>query len=566
MKIHLRTLIVLFFLIACHNARSTPGESNTNQLPAIAPDISSRLQQLPKTVIDYDRKSLDENETRVVMKLIEASKQIEHIYWRQVSNENPALREALVKAAAKSEPQKTALAWFDIMKGRWDRLKLNEPFIGPFGKAGNKPEGAGFYPLDMTKEEFEKWIKDHPEDQKSFQDLFTVIVRKGGKLVAIPYSQQYAEFLKPAAAHLREAAAITKNASLRNYLTKRADAFLSDDYYASDFAWMDLDSPIEVVIGPYEVYEDEMFNYKASFESFVTVMDQAESEKLKIYASHLPDMEKKLPMPDQYKNPNRGSESPIRVVQEIFTAGDARTGVQTAAFNLPNDERVREAKGSKKVLLKNVMEAKFQKTGEPVAKRVLDPSQVSLLSFDAYFNHTLFHELSHGLGPGIITGPDGKKVENRILLKNTYAPIEECKADVLGVWNLVYAMDNGLLKSFDSNSLFGTYVGLIFRLMRHGIDEAHGRANAVQWNWLREKGAIVPVADGRFKVDMGKILEGVKSLSTELLEIEATGDFARADRLLKKYGVTNPEIEKTNQALKDFPVDIYPVFPIAGEK
>ena len=329
---------------------------------------------------------------------------------------------------------------------------------------------------------------------------------------------------------------------------------------------MDLDSDIEIAIGPYEVYEDGLFNYKAAFESFVTVRDKAESAHLAVYAQHLPDMERNLPIPDAHKNFNRKFESPIRVVQEAFTAGDARRGVQTSAFNLPNDERVREAKGSKKVLLKNVMEAKFRQSGRPVAERVIDPSQAGRIAFDAYFNHTLFHELSHGLGPGVITGPDGKRVEGRLLLKNIYSTIEECKADVVGLWNIFYALDQKWLTSFDEDSLSATYMGLMFRSMRFGLEEAHGGGTAVQWNWFREKGAIVPSKDGRFVAHREKFREAVRSLANELLMIEATGDFDRGKRLLDRYGKSNAEIEATNARLKDIPVDIKPVFVAAREK
>ncbi|HEX7810009.1 MAG TPA: peptidase, partial [Thermoanaerobaculia bacterium] len=331
-------------------------------------------------------------------------------------------------------------------------------------------------------------------------------------------------------------------------------------------AWMDLQGPIEVVIGPYEVYEDDLFNYKASFESFVTVVDKPESDKLAIYAKHLPDMERNLPIPDEYKNPNRGTDSPIRVVQELYTAGDARRGVQTAAFNLPNDEVVREQKGSKKVLLKNVMDAKYRMSGNPIAMRVLDPSQRSLMNFDAYFNFILFHELSHGLGPGLIKQPNGERTDVRILLKDTYSSIEECKADVLGIYNIVYAQQNKLLTSFTEEQLYATITGLFFRSLRFGVDEAHGRGTAVQWNWLREAGAIIPNADGTFRVDNDKFRAGIKSLATELLTLQATGDYARAQRLLTKYGVSNAEMDAVNKTLTDIPVDITPVFTAAGEK
>jgi len=528
-----------------------------------APDIAARLRQLPDTRIDYDRSLLNEQEIRVVGKLIEASREIDQIFLRQVSEENPKLRETLVEMAREKRPgAQDALKYFDINKGPWDRLKADEPFVG----SQKKPDGATFYPADLTKQEFEHWLAGHPKDKEAFQGLFTVIRREDNGLVAIPYSKVYAPMLSRAGEKLLEAAALTGNASLKIYLTKRADAFRTDDYFDSDLSWMDLDSDIEVVVGPYEVYEDGLFNYKAAFESFVTVRDKAESEKLAIYARHLPDMEKNLPIPDEHKNFNRKFESPIRVVQEVFTAGDARRGVQTSAFNLPNDERVREAKGSKKVLLKNVMDAKFAKSGRPIAERVLATDQIPSVSVDAYFNEVLFHELSHGLGPGVITGPDGKKIETRLLLKNLYSTIEECKADVVGVWNILYAMDQKWLTGFDEKTLAATGAGLMFRSLRFGLDEAHGRGAAVQWNWYREKGAIQPAEGGRFRTDASQFREAVRSLANELLLIEATGDLPRAERLLERYGKATPEIREVIARLVDIPVDINPVFTAAGEK
>lgn len=532
---------------------------------AVAPDTPARVAQLPRTVIDYDRSLLSDNEKQVVAKLIEASKVIDEIYWRQVSEENPELRTRLAVQASESPLDRAGYEYFLINKGRWDRVKEDDPFIEPFGAAGARPKGAAFYPPDITQEEMERYIAAHPDQKDALQGLFTVVRRENSRLVTIPYSHYYRDLLEPAAARLREAADLTTNDTLKHYLTRLAAAFMSDDYRESDIAWMDLSGPVEVVIGPYEVYEDELFNYKAAFESFVTVVDRPESEKLTAYAKHLPDMERNLPEPDEYKNPNRGAESPIRVVQEIYTGGDARRGVQTAAFNLPNDEFVREKKGSKKVLLKNVMEAKYRQSGNPIALRVLDPYLTQYLSFDAFFNHVLFHELSHGLGPGLITR-NGERVDVRFLLKNLYSSIEECKADVLGLWNIQYAQKNNLLSGFDERQLFVTYAGLMFRSMRFGIDEAHGRGTAVQWNWMREKGAITPMADGRYTIDAAKMREGIRSLATELLTIEATGDFDRANTLLEKYGRSTPEIDRVNATLTAIPVDITPVFPAAGEK
>jgi hypothetical protein len=564
----LLTVLVLFACAKTEQPAADTAATRSSDKLEIRADVPSRLAKLPKTVIDYDHSLLNAEEQQVVAKLIEASKEIDEIYWMQVSEENPALRDRLAKQAASGPLDQAGNDYFVANKGKWDRLAKDEAFIAPFDK---KLEGAAFYPKDMKKEELEKFVADHPDQKAAIEGLFTVIRRDAtsNALTAIPYSVYYKEHLDKCAAKLREAAALTTNASLKDYLTKLADAFGKDTYRDSDIAWMDLQGPIEAVIGPYEVYEDEMFNYKASFESFITVVDKPESDKLTAYAQHLPAMEMNLPEPDEYKNKNRGTDSPIRVVQEIFTAGDARRGVQTSAFNLPNDEVVREQKGSKKVLLKNVMDAKYRMSGAPIAQRLLEPSQLPLLSFDAYFNHVLFHELSHGVGPGLIPNPANKaeRVDTRTLLKNLYSAIEECKADVLGQWNMLYARDHKLLTSFDEKQQWVTYAGLMFRSMRFGIDEAHGRGTAVQWNWMREKGAIVPAANGTFSVDFTKARPALQSLATELLTIEATGDFARGEAFLNKYGVSNAEIDNTIKGLpENIPVDITPVFAAAGEK
>ncbi|HEV8608491.1 MAG TPA: peptidase [Thermoanaerobaculia bacterium] len=565
---HALLLLLGLFAAACAREKTamTPGQPEGSSAASglvFAPDIPERLRKLARTPIDYDRALLGPKETQVVAKLIDASRFMNDIFLVQVSEKNPALRDRVQAAAERGDTTaRWALTLFDVHKGPWDRLKNNEPFIGK----DPKPPGAGFYPTNMTKEEFERWVAAHPQDKAAFEGLFTIIRRRGQSLIAIPYSKAYQAALELSAKNLREAAAATGNASLRDYLNKRADAFFSDDYFASDIAWMDLDSDIEVVIGPYEVYEDALFNYKAAFESFVAVRDRGESEKLAAYAKHLPDMERNLPIPDRHKNLKRKFESPIRVVQEIYTAGDARRGVQTSAFNLPNDEKVREAKGSKKILLKNVMDAKFAQSGRPIAERIVVAAELPNVSFDAYFNHTLFHELSHGLGPGLITGPDGKRVDSRLLLKEIYSTVEECKADVTGLWNILLAMERKWISGITDAQLFSTYTGLMFRSMRFGIDEAHGQGTAVQWNWFREKGAIEPAADGRFRTDLSKSREAVRSLANELLMIEATGDYARGEALLEKYGRSSPEIDAAIAKLSDIPVDITPAFIAAGER
>lgn len=559
----------LVAIAACQKTETAPPASSATSTKAaatsgleIAADTPQRLAQLPRTTIDYDRSLLNANEQQVVAKLIDAAKAFDEIYYRQVSEDNPKMRDELAANAGKSALNQAGYDYFVVNKGPWDRLKDDEPFIGH----KKKPAGAAFYPEDMTKDEFEKYVAAHPDQKEALQGLFTVVRRDGANLKAIPYSQEYKQQLDVAAKAIRDAASLTTDNSLKTYLTKLADALGKDNYRDSDMAWMDLNGNLEVILGPYEVYEDNLFNYKASFESFLNVVDKNESAKLAVYAQHLPDMEKNLPEPEQYKNTTRGTSSPIKVVQELYTAGDARRGVQTSAFNLPNDEYVREKKGSKKVLLKNVMEAKFKQSGAPVAQRVLDPALTSKVSFDAYFSHTLFHELSHGLGPGYLKQANGERVEVRIPLKNLYSAIEECKADVLGLWNIRYAIDKKWLTSFDEQQLYVTYAGLMFRSMRFGVGEAHGRGTAVQWNWIREKGGVTPGANGKYTVDVAKFRDAVQSLATELLTIEATGDFNRANTLLTNYGKSTPEMEKVIGGLKDIPVDITPVYPAAGEK
>jgi hypothetical protein len=415
----------------------------------------------------------------------------------------------------------------------------------------------------MTKEEFEKFVKENPKTEKVFTSEFTIIRRKDGKLVAIPYSEYYIESLTKISNLLKEAAESASNPSLRRYLSSRADAFLSTDYYQSDMDWMDLkDNKIEVVIGPYEVYEDGLFNYKASFESFLTLKDPVESKKLEVFAKYLKDIEKNLPLDEKHKNYSRGSESPIVVANEVFTAGDTKAGVQTLAFNLPNDERVRKAKGSKKVMLKNVHEAKFEKLLKPIAEIVLDPEQLKYVTFDGFFNHTLMHEMSHGVGPGFIT-VDGRDTEVKKELKETYSTMEECKADILGMYNNIFMISKGVYPKEMERQVWVTFLAGAFRSMRFGIGEAHGGGNAIIYNNLLEKGGYVyDEATQKVHVDFEKIYPALKELANLVLTIQAEGNYQGAKDLIAKYAVNTPTIETLRKKLENLPVDIKPVFEI----
>ena len=527
---------------------------------AIAPDVEARLARFSPTPIEADLSALSAEDRRVLELVVAASRWLDPIFLRQVWAGNPELARATEGWSAgergSTEERGAARDYFELNFGPWDRLEDMEPFLGTWPH----PEGAGYYPPDLTRDELEAWLAAHPGDREAFTSTTTVIRRGAdGGLVAVPYSEAYRELLEPAAALLRQAAETTSNESLARFLSLRADAFLSDDYYASDLAWMDLDAPVEVTIGPYETYEDGLFGYKAAFESFVTVALPAESEALARYEAQLPWLERNLPIPDEHKNFDRGAESPIRVVDEVFTAGDARAGVATLAFNLPNDERVREAKGSKKVLLRNVMRAKYDQILEPIARAVLPAADFDRLAFDAYFNFVLHHELAHGLGPGRIT-VDGRETEVRLELKDLYSTLEEAKADVLGVYDVLALVERGEMDAELRRTLPTTYLAGLFRSARFGLHEAHGRGVVAQLHYLLDRGALAIDADGRFRVIEERFPAAIGELARDILMLQAAGDYAGTQAFLDRWGVASPQLEAAIARLEDIPVDIRPLF------
>jgi len=550
MRYFILLLIPVLFFFSCQKKVNPERKAKMEHL-------QKQIAKFARTEITYDSTLLNERQRTVLQKLYQAAKIIDDIYLEQVYSKNMEIRARLMKSADPLD--KLTLEYFTIMFGPFDRLDHNKPFYGN----QPKPLGANFYPADMTKEEFQQWIKAHPQDEAALTSEFTMVRRQGGKLVAVPYSEYFREPLAKISALMREAADYADNPSLKKYLITRAAAFSSNDYFESDMAWMDLkDNTIEVVIGPYEVYEDELFNYKASFEAFLTIKDPQESRKLKIFAQYLNDIERNLPNPEDQKNFNRGSESPIVVVQEVFSAGDTKAGVQTLAFNLPNDERVREAKGSKKVMLKNMHEAKFEKLLKPIASRVLDAGQLKYVTFDGFFNHTLMHEISHGVGPGTLV-LNGRKTDVKRELKETYSKIEECKADVLGMYNNIFMIQKGVYPESFAKETWVTFLAGVFRSIRFGINEAHGGGNAIIYNYLLEKGAYE--YDGqtqKVKVNFKKIYGAVRDLAHDLLIIEGTGDYAGAKALIAKYAVESPSMHTLRTKLSDLPVDIRPVFQI----
>jgi len=515
-------------------------------IPDLA-ELNRMIVRFAPAELKVDTTALSAGDKQALRKLIEAAQVIDTLFLTQRWSGNPALRAQLQRDA--SALGKARLHYFDLNKGPWSDLDGQIAFLP--GVPPKKLPGANFYPEDLTKDEFETWAAKLPKAQQEQARGFFTVIQRGPdkKLFAVPYSKAYRPDLEQAAKLLEEAAAATPSATLKEFLKLRAQAFRTDDYYASDVAWMKLDAPIDVTIGPYETYNDELLGYKAAFEAYVTLRDDKETAKMKNFADHIQEIENHLPL--DAKNPKLGALAPIRVVNEVLATGDGAHGVRTAAFNLPNDERIVRAMGSKRVMLKNVQEAKFSKILQPIAGRVLSAADRKDLSFDAFFTHILAHEMTHGIGP---------QTNVRQSLKEQHAAIEEAKADVTGLFMLQYLFDRKLLPAAE-RPLYTTFLASSFRTLRFGVHEAHGKGMAMQVNYLTDKGAFVAKPDGTFTVDFTKVKGAVRDLVHDLLDVEATGDYARAKKMLDELGVIRPEMARALDKLKDLPTDIEPIRP-----
>lgn len=523
------------------------------------------------TELKVDLSKLSDGDRKALAKLVEASRVIDDIFLTQYWTGNHDLYQKLQRD--KTPLGRARLHYFWINKGPWSEIDELKAFLA--GVPPKKLPGANFYPEDMTKEEFENWVKTLPqEEQKQAKGFFTVVQRDPAskKLTLIPFSEVYAPDLDRAGTLLREAADLTGNATLKKFLTTRAAAFQSNDYYKSDVAWMDLDAPIDLTLGPYETYNDELFGYKASFEAYVNLRDDAETEKVQSFSARMQEIENNLPIDDKYKNPKLGASSPIRVVNEVFAAGDGNHGIQTAAYNLPNDEKITTERGTKRVMLKNVQQAKFDKILTPIARRLLSPEAQQEVEFETFFTHILAHEMTHGIGPHQIKVGE-RATTPRQELKELYSAIEEAKADVTGLFMLQHLMDRqmkgrrtaGGQTSGEERRLYTTYLASAFRSLRFGTQDAHAKGMAVQFNYLTDRGAFVARPDGRYEVDFHKIKDAVRDLDHDLLTLEATGDYAGAKKLLADLGKIRPATQKTLDRLKDLPTDIEPVFVTANQ-
>jgi hypothetical protein len=536
-----------------------------------AAQLNQMAARFTPTPLSVDTSRLSPGDRKALAKLIAAGRIIDSIFMQQHWSGDLGLYARLQKDL--TPLGRARLHYFWINKSPWSELEGHTAFLP--GVPARKPPGANFYPPDMAKEEFERWASFLAPAQKEQATGFFTVIRRDpkGELIIVPYSREYRAGLERCSALLKEAAALTGNDSLQRFLTTRADAFLSNDYFASDLDWMDLDAPLDITIGPYETYDDEIFGYKAAFEAYIGLRDEQESAKLAIFSGLLQEIEDHLPEDPQYRTPQLGPAAPIRVVNEILAAGDGAHGVQTAAFNLPNDDAVVQQKGSKRVMLKNVQEAKFRSVLLPIASRTLGKAEQGDVSFDMFFTHTLAHELMHGLGPHQIVIA-GRQTNPRLELQETFSPIEEAKADATGLFALQYMMENASRLGLDQllrsdavaqRQLYVTFLASSFRSMRFGLSEAHGKAVALQFNYLWDQGGWVRRPDGTFTVDMIRIKSAVRDLVHDLLTLEATGDYAGARKMLDTYGVLRPQVQDALKRLQNIPIDIEPVFVTADE-
>ena len=520
----------------------------------IAPDLDKRLAKFRRVRMPFNAAGLTSREQKMVRKLVQACGYLESIYWRQSDPEGLVLYQSL--ASAKAPRDIKLRTYLNVNAARFDLVDQHKAFVG----TEPLPPGRGFYPPDLDREKVEQYVKDHPEQKAAIYDQFTIVRWKDGQLETVPYHIAYRPFLEPAAAALREAAKLSDDPAFTKFLELRADALLSDDYYRSDLAWLDLKNPkFDIIFAPYETYLDSLLGVKGSYGAAVMIRNQRESKKLELYKKYEADIQDVLPLGPEDRPSKRGFETPMEVMDTPYRAGDLTHGYQAVADNLPNDPRVHEQKGSKKLFFKNFMDARVNYVILPVAKKLMDPKQAMKVTGDGYMQGTVMHEIAHGLGPAFARTSAGK-VSIREAIGHQFSGLEEAKADIVGLFGLKWLVDHDVLPKTKLEEFYASYVGGIFRTVRFGTAEAHGQAEMMEFNYLSERDAIKRDATGRYSIDYAKMPAAIADLAKELLEIEATGDRGRAENWFKKYGTMADELKISLKLASDVPVDIDPVF------
>lgn len=575
--------------------------------------LQKQLQRYAPVSLSAELTGLTDADREALVLLIKAAAIMDEIFCLQVWCSNPVLQDWLKEHADTSQLDKLKWMYYVINKSPWSSLDENEAFLTTADSAIKllpeatrpvagwkgleykaafpllKPPGANFYPPDMDKVEFELWKTSLTEDQQQAATGFFTVIKRHSEfsldsslysstvsstnhsvgsthdLYSVPFSQEYNSSLTRAAEFLHKAGDLASSPSLKRFLHSKADAFLSNDYYDSDIAWMELDSKLDVTIGPYETYEDALFGYKATFEAFIGVRDDKATAQLKLFGDNLQVLEQNLPLDNVYKSKDVIS-APIRVIDLLYNAGDVK-GPQTVAFNLPNDERIVKDRGTSMVMLKNISEAKFKHILQPIADVCITKEQQELVDFESFFTHTICHECCHGIGPHSITLPNGRKSTVRLELQELHSALEEAKADIVGLWALKFLIHKDLLPKSLLKSMYVSFLAGCFRSVRFGLEEAHGKGQALQFNWLYEEGAFILNPEETFSVDFTKVEGAVESLSREILTIQAKGDKEAANLLLQKHGKLTDPLKVALQRLKKIqvPVDIVPTFSVVDK-
>jgi hypothetical protein len=531
-----------------------PAVDAAAMLKTAKPDLAQRLARFKPVRMTYDPSSLTADERKMIDRLVAASRALESMFWRQSDPVGLALYKAL--ASDKTPLGRDLRHYLWINGSRFDLVRENEPFVG----TAMMPPGRALYPADLTRAAVDEYVAAHPEAKAPLFDPFTLIRRDGARLVGRPYHDEFAPFAKAAAGALREAAALSPDMEFAKFLRLRADALLSDDYYASDVAWVDLKNPkIDVILAPYETYLDDLLGVKTSYGAAVMIRNEAESRNLELYQKWVPDIQDALPLPAEDRPSVRGHATPMEVMDTPFRAGDLRHGYQAVADNLPNDPRIHKEKGTKKIFFKNYMDARVREVILPLAAKVMDPVQAKQASAEGYMAASVMHEICHGLGPAYARR-GGHEVSIREAMAGAFSGLEESKADVVGVVALKWLIDKGVLKKERLEEYYTSYVAGIFRTVRFGTGEAHGRAEMMEFNYLSSEGAIV-ASSGRYKVDFAKMPGAIQRLAKELLEQEATGDRVRTEAWFQKYGTMSAELKHSLEGAVDVPIDVDPIVP-----
>ena len=552
-KLLMAALVAAAFSVAPAAEQRLPSVDAPAALKTVAPDLDARLARFKPVKMPYNSAALSMRERQMVEQLVIALRQLENMFWRQSDPEGLALYKALAKVNTPLAQKTRHYLW--INGSRWDLVNENEPFVGK----QPMPPGHALYPADLTRPQVDASVAAHPDKKALIFDPYTIVRRQGNDLVGAKYHDEYVPFIKAASAALEKAADLSDDAAFAKFLRLRGDALFTDDYFASDIAWVELNNPkFDVIYAPYETYLDDLLGVKTSYGASILIRNDAESQKLALYQKWVPDIQDALPLAPADRPSVRGHVTPMEVMDAPFRAGDLRHGYQAVADNLPNDPRIHEQKGTKKIFFKNFMDARVNEVILPLASRVMDPAQAKRASAEGYMATTVMHEICHGLGPAFAR-VKGKNVSIREAIGRSFSGLEEAKADVVGMYALKWLVDKGVLPKERLEEYYASELAGIFRTVRFGTGEAHGRAEMMEFNYYTEQGAIMK-ANGRYRVQFAKIGDATARLAKELLEQEATGDRARADAWFNKYDTMPPDLKTALAAAGDVPVDVDPIF------